>query len=214
MLFWYIRFYSILSCSGMFFFSTLFFLLILVYIHVLVYSIVIYPVDSILYYRYVGLFLSVQICSVLFIYNSTHPYTISRRVCWPSLFISILYIYIQLCFSCLLFVLVLFCSTLCLEWFISILSCSILLILFLQLCIGLFTSVHFYLVTLFSLFFDFMFSYAVLFFLCITLQLCLSSLFYLFSFYYAQVFYSILCIGQIFTISFYLHYCWITFVKR
>ncbi len=197
------------------FFSTLFFVLILLYIHDLVYSIVIYSVDSILYYRYVGIFLSVQIYSVLFIYNSTHPYTISRRVCWSSLFISILFYTFTFSYVFLVYsVLVLFCSTLCLEWLISILSYSIILILFLQLCIG-FTSVQFYLVTLFSLFFDFMFSYAVLLFmhyssimfvksiLFILILLC-SGVLLFYSLHWSDLYYLL-----------YLHYCgWITFVKQ
>ncbi len=154
--FWSIQFYFILffhvqACFS--FLLYLFFLLILLYIHVLVYSIVIYPVDSILYYRYVGLFTSVQIYSVLFIYILLTLISLYRvELCWSSLFISILFY--------ILHSVMFFLSTLCfgsillyiMSWiihFYSILSCSILLILFLQLCIDLFTSVLFCLVTFF-----------------------------------------------------------------
>ncbi len=176
MLFWNIRFYSILSCSGMFFYT--FFVLILLYIHDLVYSIVIYSVDSILYYRYVGIFLSVQIYSVLFIYNSTHPYTISRRVCWPSLFISILFytFTFSLCFSCLT-----------LFWFYSalhyVLNDSILFypILLYWFCSYSCVWLHFCSV---------LFSYIILtFFSSISVQLCCSIIYALLFNYVCQVYF-------------------------
>ncbi len=215
MLFWNIRFYSILSCSGMFFYT--FFVLILLYIHDLVYSIVIYSVDSILYYRYVGIFLSVQIYSVLFIYNSTHPYTISRRVCWPSLFISILFYTFTFSYVFLVYsVLVLFCSTI-MSWMI-----------------------HFYSVLLYSVdsvltvvywplhFCSLLFSYIILSFLRFHVQLRCSILFMHYSsimFVKSILFILILlCSGVLLFYPLhwsdlyyllYLHYCgWITFVKQ
>ncbi len=152
-----------------FFLLYLFFLLILLYIHVLVYSIVIYPVDSILYYRYVGLFTSVQIYSVLFIYILLTLISLYHvELCWSSLLISILFYIFTFSYVFLVYSLFWFCSALHYVLDYSFLFYSILLYSIDSVLTVVYWPLHFCSV---------LFSYILLTFIICHVQLCCSILF-------------------------------------